>query len=304
MKNFIKVRDVSVKYDTGKWGIKNFNLNFNSGDFISLIGANGSGKTTFINSLCGFLKLTEGNIEYNESIVDVDSPFSNIGWTSQTNTIDWYLNVEDNVRLGIDLLNFEENKKEKMVEDALKVVDLYSLKHASLDELSGGQQQRVQIARALVHQPDILILDEPTTGLDPRIAQSVIKHLSELARNGSLVIVSSHDLSLVEENCNHVLLIKNGEVILFEEKNNFLNQFSDKKIINIELEEDSDDFIFKNLPQDYKLLSMNPISLEVSKNITLKDILQLTNNKVDIKDFSQSQPTLREIYLNFEKEGN
>lgn len=301
---YIEVKHASVLYENKYLGIKDFNLDFYSGEFISLIGANGSGKTTFINALCGFLPLTKGDISYNSEIIDLEKPFENIGWTKQTNAIDWYLNVEDNVKIGAELANTKNQNFQELVDEALKIVDLYNKKNVSVDALSGGQQQRVQIARALVHKPKILMLDEPTTGLDPKIAETVIKHLYNLSRNGCLIIASSHDLSLMENFCDKILLIKNGEIVTFEDTDLFMNNFNKRKIVKISFKGKLDNRFINNLPSSYKIIAGEPLIMDVPKEETLENILNSLNNSIEIIDFQQSSPGLREVYLDFSNRGD
>lgn len=193
----IEIKDLNVKFGEVH-AVKNLNLTLSEGDFVALVGHNGAGKSTLINTLVGFQEPTSGKILIETESIE-DKGFSVIGFSPQTTMLDWYNNVFDNVYLGTLLGNCPSAEADHLIEQALKIMNIFDLKDRSLEQLSGGQQQRVQIARALVHHPDIYILDEPTVGMDQETGDNLLSYLKEEANKGKIVIISSHDLSLLEE---------------------------------------------------------------------------------------------------------
>lgn len=187
-----------------KKGIKNINLKIESGDFIALLGNNGAGKTTLLNTLVG-IKDFEGKI-------NIDYKYNQIAYVSQKQVIDWYLSVRDNIRMEEIFL---DKKDENLFNNIVKMLDLDDKLDYFVEELSGGQLQRVQIARAFLKNPKLYILDEPTTGLDIYSSENVMKYLKEEVENNKTVIVSSHNLELIEKFCRKIIYISNGEIIFY-----------------------------------------------------------------------------------------
>lgn len=199
--NDIEIKSLNLYYNNKK-GIKNINLKVNNGEFIALLGQNGAGKTTFLNTLVG-IKDFDGEIYFNYTYKD-------IAYVSQKQVIDWYLNVEDNIRMEEI---FSDTKDEKLFNQIVELLELKDKLRDFIEELSGGQLQRVQIARAFLKNPKVYILDEPTTGLDVYSSENVMKYLKKEVENEKIVIVSSHDLELMQKFCKRIIYISDGEII-------------------------------------------------------------------------------------------
>ena len=167
-----------------------------------MLGQNGAGKTTFLNTLVG-IKDFDGEIYFNYTYKD-------IAYVSQKQVIDWYLNVEDNIRMEEI---FSDTKDEKLFNQIVELLELKDKLRDFIEELSGGQLQRVQIARAFLKNPKVYILDEPTTGLDVYSSENVMKYLKKEVENEKIVIVSSHDLELMQKFCKRIIYISDGEII-------------------------------------------------------------------------------------------
>lgn len=213
---FLKVDSLSIKFGDF-YALKNISFSLNKGDLVALIGANGAGKSTLLNSLYGLLSPTEGIIDYNEKYLNPKQPAHSIGFSAQRCIIDWYLNVRENVYLGALLGGVKTDELNQKTQQALNLVHLSNKAEAVVETLSGGQQQRVQIARAIVHNPDFYILDEPTTGLDPDLSERFFKFLKDEQDKGKTIIISSHDIYLLEKYCTKVLFLQNGNLVFFDE---------------------------------------------------------------------------------------
>ncbi len=215
---FLKVDSLSLKFGDFH-ALKNISFSLNKGDLVALIGANGAGKSTLLNSLYGLLTPTAGVIDYNEKYLNIKQPAYSIGFSAQRCIIDWYLNVRENVYLGALLGGVKSDELNQKTQQALELVHLVSKAEAVVETLSGGQQQRVQIARAIVHNPDFYILDEPTTGLDPDLSERFFKFLKDEQNKGKTIIISSHDMYLLEKYCTKVLFLQSGNLVFFNELN-------------------------------------------------------------------------------------
>ncbi|MDY0405399.1 ABC transporter ATP-binding protein [Virgibacillus sp. 179-BFC.A HS] len=299
----ICVDHVSLKYYNGVYGIRDISVALNKGELIALIGANGAGKSTFLNVLCGLLQPTEGDIYYDKKIIDVSTPFHQIGWSKQTHAIDWYLNVYDNVFFGARMSGMKKKEAKQRTLEVLELVGLLELKDRDVDALSGGQQQRVQIARALVHNASILILDEPTTGLDAQTSENLLNHLRERANDGVIVIVSSHDLNLVDAFCDKVLLLKEGKIVTFESKQQFLARYVDKEVLTIAYEGDLPPVAIQQLEEiAYFVENDHQIRLEIAREMQVGTIIRIIDPYVRVVDIKRDSPGLREAYLEVARE--
>lgn len=287
-----------MQYEKNIYGIRDISVDFFKGELIALIDSNGAGKSTFINVLCGLLLPTNGQVFYDKKIINDKMPFYEIGWSKQTHAIDWYLNVYDNVYFGARISGMKRKEAEERTLQALKLVGLLELKNREVDALSGGQQQRVQIARALVHDANVLILDEPTTGLDAQTSEDLLIHLRKRADAGALVIVSSHDLHLVEAYCDKVLLLKDGKIVAYETKQTFLAQYMNKEVLTITYDGELPQSVINQLKElVFNIDGVIPLRMEIPRDLQIGQIVRIVDPYVRIIDINRSSPGLREAYL-------
>ena len=205
--SLLKVSDLSLGYE-GRKIVDGISFTVHQGDFVSIIGENGTGKTTLVKGLLGLIGRLSGNIELSDGITQ-----SHIGYLSQKNLItkDFPASVWEIVLSGflnskrLGLFYSKEQKSE--AEAMMDKVDILNLKNASFSQLSGGQQQRVLLARALCAAKKLILLDEPTTGLDPIATSDFYNLLSELNEDGVTVIMVSHDVTGAMRLSSHILYL-------------------------------------------------------------------------------------------------
>lgn len=288
----LRADDVGKCYERDIWALRHLTARFDQGSMVALIGANGAGKSTFINLLTGLIAPTEGQVH------TTAASGRQIGWCSQQQVIDWYLSVEDNVRLGARLAGLDRRESATAIDAVLDLVRLSDLRKRPVDGISGGQQQRVQIARALVHNPSMLLLDEPTTGLDADSSELLIDHLAERARNGAFVLVSSHDLSLVESRCDTVLLLAKGELVAMESRQTFLERFAGEEVLAITYEGSLDPGTIAQLGHQVLRMELgNPLQLTISRGMSIGVLTSILGDQVRIIDLGRRTPGLREAYI-------
>ncbi len=212
MKEIYRVRDLRFSY--GKNDVlKGVNLSVKQGDFLAFIGANGSGKSTLIKLLLGIEKPTSGTIEYNGKPLGKDTDFSRISYVPQlmVASYDFPITVEELVDLGLYGEKLNEEERKSRIDDALSLVDLEDFRHRLYGALSGGQRQRVLIAKALISMTDVLILDEPTTGIDFKAREElfhILRHLHDV--HGITILMITHELHLVEEIIDGIYVLEDG----------------------------------------------------------------------------------------------
>jgi ABC-2 type transport system ATP-binding protein len=195
--------------------VDDLNLTINQGDIFGFIGPNGAGKTTTMRILVTLLEPTRGR-----AIIDGLDVARNgkkvrrvIGYMPDFMGVYDDLKVFEYLEFFAAAFGIERSKRKSIVEGVLELTDLQSKKSATVDSLSRGMQQRLGLARVLIHDPKVLILDEPASGLDPRARIEIRELLRELKRMGKTIMISSHILSELEEICDHVGIIEHGQLI-------------------------------------------------------------------------------------------
>jgi len=214
MDNVIEFKEVNYSYK-GKVALEKVSFNLKKGDYLGIIGPNGSGKTTLIKILVGLLTPELGSVKlFGKNIKDFNE-WQKVGYVAQKAASfdnNYPSSVEEVVSLG--LLSekkfprfYNKADKEKVLE-SLKKVGMLEFKNRKIGELSGGQQQRVLIARALVHDPELLVLDEPTVGVDKKTEQNFYKLLRDLNKKENItIIIVSHDISYITKHVNKVACV-------------------------------------------------------------------------------------------------
>ena len=208
MKPILECKGLSKKYNKSAYALHNLNLTLNHGQIIGLLGPNGSGKTTLIKLINDLLTPTEGTVLIDGELPGVHSK-NIVSYLPDHSYLDGSMKIQDLVSYFAD---FYEDFSEIRATSMLK--DLNIDQTARLKTLSKGNQQKVQLAATLVADPDIVILDEPFSGLDPVNSQILKDVINELIADGKIVIFSSHQMSYVEEFCEDIVVINHGEVAL------------------------------------------------------------------------------------------
>lgn len=212
----IEVKNVTKSYGNGLPAIKNLNLSIDEGEFVFVVGASGSGKSTFIKLLLRELKPTEGTIEIDG--VDISKLRSkgvaryrrNVGVVFQDFRLLNDRDVYSNIAFAQRVIGVSKKEIKKNAARVLNLVGLSEKYRSNPDELSGGEQQRVSLARALVNKPDILLADEPTGNLDPDNSREIMRLLDKINEQGTTVIVVTHNHEIVEEMNKRVITLQQG----------------------------------------------------------------------------------------------
>lgn len=218
MKKIIEVKNLSFKYDK-EYIFENISFEIDKGDFLGIIGSNGAGKSTLIKLILGQLKPDKGCVLIDGVNSCIGKTLQEIGYVAQVGLsrgVDFPATVEEIVAMNLykerSRFDFFKNKYREKVIKALEIVDMTEFIHRKFSDLSGGQQQRVVIAKAIVNSPEILILDEPTTGIDHRSEEVLYELLDKLHREKKITIVMiSHDLEKIKAHSNRLIKIEDFE---------------------------------------------------------------------------------------------
>ena len=228
----IEIKNLNKKYD-GVSVVKNLNFKINKGSIIGLLGPNGCGKTTTIGMMLGLIKPTLGNVFINEKNIDNENNRTSI--LEKMNFISPYvelpkkLTVEENLKVYGNLYGVN-NLKEKIY-NLMKELNLLDFKRRKTGELSSGQKNRVSLAKALINEPEVLLLDEPTASLDPDVGDYIRAYIENFAsKKNTTILLASHNMNEVERLCHEVMMMKSGEIIDRDTCKNLINKHGRKNL--------------------------------------------------------------------------
>ena len=228
----IEIKNLSKQYNK-ILAVKNINFKINKGSIVGLLGPNGCGKTTTIGMMLGLIKPTSGSVFINDQNIENENNRTKI--LEKVNFISPYvelpkkLTVEENLKVYGKL--YGVNNLQNKISDLMKELNLLEFKKRKTGELSSGQKNRVSLAKALINEPEILLLDEPTASLDPDVGDYIRTYLENFAsKKGTTILLASHNMNEVERLCNEVLMMKNGEIIDKGTCNSLINKHGRKNL--------------------------------------------------------------------------
>ena len=274
--------------------LKDVSFTINEGDILAFIGPNGSGKTTTIKLILGLQKIDKGNVFINGYNIKTDfiEAISHVGAIVENPDTYMYLTGYQNLRV---IANCYPHITEDRIMEVVKYVGLENRINDKVSKYSLGMRQRLGIARSLLNSPNILILDEPTNGLDPEGIKELRDLLKKLASDGMGILISSHNLAELESFCNKVCVIKNGEIV----------ETTDVK----EFKKDENRILFKVSSTDsIKVdgaydIKKNSFTVNASPKEVASIIKKLVQNDIEIYEVKELELTLEEAFLKKTKGG-
>ena len=210
----LSTKDLTKKY-RNKVVVDNLNLEIRKGEIFGLLGPNGAGKSTTMNMICSIVKPTAGSIEFlgKNPWKQKREIIHKLGYIPQDLAIHGNLKAWENVELFTSLYGIKGEKLKRTVEESLEYVGLLEKKNEFAKTFSGGMKRRLNIACAIGHQPDLLIFDEPTVGIDPQSRNFILEKIKESNQKGATVIYTSHYMEEVEAICTRIAIMDNGKII-------------------------------------------------------------------------------------------
>ena len=304
-KNVLKVEELSKIYSkkTSKEikALNNLNLEVKEGEIFGLLGPNGAGKTTFLNILAGTVIKNSGSV--NVWGFDLDKNprevRASIGIVPQEVNLDAFFSPKQILELQAGLYGIP--RKERITDTILKIVSLEKQANSYARSLSGGMKRRLLIAKAMVHRPPILVLDEPTAGVDVELRQNLWSNVKALNKQGVTIILTTHLMYEAEEMCNRIAIINKGNLVKVDTTKNLLDSIKTKKIIFKvekikEINKDKDNgikFSYNN----------NEITAvyERKKHKIDEVISKLKNSGIEINDISTDDGNLEDVFIDLTK---
>jgi ABC-2 type transport system ATP-binding protein len=207
----LKINNLNKSYGKQQV-IQNLSFHIEAGEIYGLLGANGAGKTTTINIICNLLNADSGTITLNNQPISTATQ-KIIGIAPQENLLYKTLSCEENLKFFADIYGLDRKTRQTQITETLAAVNLLDKAKTTVETLSGGMQRRLNMAIALVHQPQLVILDEPTTGLDIESRYEVWKLIQKLTNQGITVLMTTHLLEEAERLCHRIGILKNGQIV-------------------------------------------------------------------------------------------
>jgi len=295
------VNKVFNKQSTKILALNNFNINIKKGSIHGLLGPNGAGKSTFINILGGLVKKDSGKISICNLDIDKYTKLSKfkIGIVPQELNIDPFFTPYELLELQAGLYGI--HKKNRKTETILKNVGLLEQKHSYARTLSGGMRRRLLVAKALVHSPEMIILDEPTAGVDVDLRRSLWNYIKKVNEEGTSICLTTHYLEEAEELCDYITIINKGKIIKNDTKKNLLNIITNKTVSFSLVSEIK---IPKDLEKYKPEINNNKLTLTYDKEkISLKELINiLTLQNIDFNEINTYESDLEDVFIKLVKQ--
>lgn len=290
----LKVENVTKFYGDVK-AVDNLSFTINNGEIFGLLGVNGAGKTTTFRMIMGLLTPTEGKITLNGKQVDYDMA-EKIGFLTEERSLLTKLTVKEQVVYYGTLKGMKESEILKKLDYWLDRFGVSEYKDRKLKELSKGNQQKIQFITAIIHEPDLLVLDEPFTGLDPINVEMFMSVIREFRDKGKIIIFSSHRMEHVEMFCEKLVILKKGKTMLSGSLKEIKKNYR-KKTIRI-----SGDVDINALEKIDGVISATKENLDIIVKIEsdeyIRDVFNVVKKAKNITKFVVEDASLNEIFLN------
>ena len=289
----LKLENVTKYYGTNL-AVDNLSFTINNGEIFGLLGVNGAGKTTTFRMIMGLLEPTKGKITIDDKIVDY-SLCENIGFLTEERSLLTKLTVKEQVIYYGTLKGMTESAILKKLDYWLERFGVLDYKERKIKELSKGNQQKIQFITAIIHEPSLLVLDEPFTGLDPINVELFMAVIREFKEKGKMIIFSSHRMEHVELFCEKLVILKKGKTVLSGSLKSIKKNYQ-KKTIKI-----NGDIDIKSLEKIKGVQSVSKENLDIIVKIEsdeyIKDVFKIVKNSDNITKFLVEDASLNEIFL-------
>ena len=302
--NAIEISGLKKSYDN-TLALQKVNLSIKKGEFFGLLGPNGAGKTTTISILTGLVFRDEGStLVFGEDTVEnFRYTRSKIGIAAQELSVDWFFSIEKLLYFQAGYYGLSKKDAKESVNSLLERLGLDKKRNSRLRQLSGGMKRRFQLAKALVHDPDIIILDEPTAGVDVELRRSLWKYLNELHSEGKTILLTTHYIEEAEQLCENIAIIDEGK-ILKKGSPKKLTQELGSSGITIKIGDARNKF--DSFLSDYSYtFSDNRLHFSVKNpDIAMPDIIQkLSKNNIKIQSVESNSSSLEDVFLDLTGKG-
>lgn len=299
--DIINIKEIYKEYDKNV-AVNGIDLNVKKGEIYGILGPNGAGKSTLIGMICGLVKKDSGEIIYEEDTNNIKKWKENIGIVPQDFALYWDLTAEENVKFFCSLYGYKGEELKRRVEKVLEFVGLTDVKNKVASSYSGGMKRRLNIACAIAHSPKLIIMDEPTVGIDPQSRNHVLESVKKLRDDGATVIYTSHYMQEVDELCDRIAIVDKGKIIAEGTSEELKYLVSNKKIYYLTLNKE-----ISGIEEKLKEVSgISNVTFEEGKyrietlkstNLIYKIVEIVSQMGVEILNISNEEVTLEHVFL-------
>ncbi|GGI53910.1 ABC transporter ATP-binding protein [Oxalicibacterium solurbis] len=293
----IQINNVEKSYRALK-ALDGVSLTIEEGEFYGLLGPNGAGKTTLISIIAGLNRADAGSVQVHghDVVTDYRQARMRLGVVPQELVFDPFFTVRETLRLQSGYFGLKNN--DAWIDEVMHNLDLTNKADANMRALSGGMKRRVLVAQALVHKPPVIVLDEPTAGVDVELRQTLWKFISRLNREGHTIVLTTHYLEEAQALCNRVAMLKGGRVVALDETAALIRRISGSQLV-VKLASGA-------LPDELKPLVSHPeeliggdkYTLRVNEYTDVEPILaKLRQSGAVIEDMQLQQADLEDVFI-------
>lgn len=290
----IQIQGIQKKFNDF-YALKGIDLTISQGEFFALLGPNGAGKSTLINILAGLTRPTAGTIQVlgHDVVTQYQQARQLLGVVPQELVFDPFFNVREMLRFQAGYFG-RGRENDAWIDEILEGLGLTDKAHTNMRKLSGGMKRRALIAQALAHRPPVIVLDEPTAGVDVELRQLMWRFIKKLNQQGHTIILTTHYLEEAEMLCNRVAMLKQGEIIALDSTANLLSRFAGK-VLKLTL---GDIVLPESLNQFLKHQAQGIFTFNLKEMVQIEEILStLRAQKIKVEDMQLNEADLEDVFL-------
>lgn len=301
----LKIEGLEKTYATGTKALGGVSLSIKEGDFFALLGPNGAGKTTIIGIVTGLVTKTAGKVYIHGTDIDEDHEKAKtyIGVVPQEINLDIFAKISNIILDQAGYYGIPRSEALPRTEELLKALGLYEKRFDKAMDLSGGMKRRLMIARALVHRPRFLVLDEPTAGVDVELRRGMWDYLQKINKEGTTILLTTHYLEEAEQLCKHIAIINKGDIVAHGTMKDILSHLKTETVL-LDLVKPVTDGALRDLAAyAAKKVDDTTVSIEIGEGRGISDaILSLHHNGFAVQGVRTQSGKLEEVFLKLTKE--
>ena len=295
----LEIKNLTKTYKNNVQALRGIDLSVERGDFFALLGPNGAGKSTTIGIIASLVNKTSGSVSICGTDVDEDFPLakSKLGVVNQEFNFSQFEKVIDVITAQAGYYGVDFKTATEKAESYLKKLGIWDKRNSIVRELSGGQKRRVMIIKALIHEPELLILDEPTAGVDIELRRSLWDFLIDINQAGTTIILTTHYLEEAENLCRNIAIIDEGQIIENTKMSNLLQQL-ENQVFSIETNAKlPENFSIEGF--DTQVLDENKFTVIVPKDVSINELFDKSELRtIKVANMKNQTNRLEELFLN------
>lgn len=299
--NIVKINKIYKEYDDNV-AVDGIDLTVKKGEILGILGPNGAGKSTLISMICGLINKDSGEVIYEESTKEISKWKKNIGIVPQDFALYWDLTAEENIRFFCSLYGYKGEDLRRRTDKVLEFVGLTDVKDKRASSYSGGMKRRLNIACAIAHSPKLIIMDEPTVGIDPQSRNHVLESVKKLRDDGATIIYTSHYMQEVDDICDRIAIIDKGKIIAEGTSSELKSLITNNKTYYVSLNKKVDgleDKLMEISGIQNVTFEDNRYRIETLKSTSFisKIVSLISDMGIDIINISNEEITLEHVFL-------